>query len=400
MLFEYKAVTKDGQIITGEKDGIDTNSLIKNLKEEGFTVITVTEKTKKKVNLSFSFKGFNTHQKIIFTRNIASMLEAGLSLSRALEVIVRQTKNNKVRIVIEDINTKIKKGASLSSALESHPKIFNNVFVSMTQAGEESGNLIESFKNISGELEKSYLLMKKVKGALVYPGVIIAAMGLVGFFMMTRIVPTLSKTFIDLKVELPASTQMIINLSNLLKEQTLLFFVGLLGVVLMFIFSLKSSFGRRIFDFIFIKLPTIGTMIKEVNSAKTARTLSSLLKAGVSYIQAIEITKGVVKNHLYKNVLEEAQQKIQSGEKISDVFEKNEHLYPAFFTEMIAVGEETGDLSTILIKIAEYYEEEVDQKTKNISTIIEPILMLVVGGAVGFFAVSMISPMYSLMENI
>lgn len=400
MIFEYKAITKDGQMVSGEKDGSDSNSAIQSIKDEGLTVISIQEKTKKRGNFNLSFGSFNTHEKIIFARNIASMLGAGLALSRALEVITRQTKNTKVRSVIEDVNTKIKKGSSFSAALESHPKIFNSIFVSMTRAGEESGNLVDSFQNIASQIEKSYLLMKKIKGALVYPGVIVAAMGLVGFFMMTNIVPTLSKTFIELNVDLPKSTQFIILMSDLLREQTLLFVGGVFVLIFGTIAAFKSSFGRKIFDYIFVKAPVIGTITQEINSARTARTLSSLLKAGVSYIQAIQITKGVVGNHLYKNVLEQAEKKIGSGEKISDVFEKNEKLYPAFFAEMVAVGEETGDLSGMLIKVAEYYEEEVDQKTKNMSTIVEPLLMLVVGVGVGFFAVSMISPMYSLMENI
>jgi len=400
MLFEYKAIQKDGKIITGEKEGSDSFSISQTIKDEGMTVISIHEKKKKNIGFSLKFKAFSTHEKIMFARNISSMLEAGLALSRSLEVIARQTKNSKTKAVIENINEQIKKGASFSSALESHPKIFNPIFVSMTNAGEESGNLVQSFKNIASQLEKSYVLMKKIRGALVYPGVIVTAMVFVGFFMLTNIVPTLSKTFLELGVELPASTKFIIALSDLLQEQTLLFFGGLIALILGVIGLFKSKFGRNIVDNVIVKLPVIGDIVKEVNSARTARTLASLLKAGVSYLQAIQITKGVVQNHLYKNILEQAQKKIETGDKISDIFTQNEHLYPSFFGEMIAVGEETGDLGNMLLKVAEFYEEEVDQKTKNMSTIIEPILMLVVGVGVGFFAISMISPMYSLLENI
>jgi type IV pilus assembly protein PilC len=400
MLFEYKAIQKDGKIITGEKDGTDSLSVSQAIKDEGLTVISIHEKKKKSAGFSLKFKAFSTHEKIMFARNISSMLEAGLALSRSLEVIARQTKNLKTRAVVENINEQIKKGSSFSSALESHPKIFNPIFVSMTNAGEESGNLVQSFKNIASQLEKSYVLMKKIRGALVYPGVIVTAMIFVGFFMLTNIVPTLSKTFLELGVELPASTKFIIAMSDLLQQQTLLFFGGLITLILGVVGLFKSKFGRHIFDNIIVKLPVIGDITKEINSARTARTLSSLLKAGVSYLQAIQITKGVVQNHLYKNILEQAQKKIETGDKISDIFTQNEHLYPSFFGEMIAVGEETGDLGNMLLKVAEFYEEEVDQKTKNMSTIIEPILMLVVGVGVGFFAISMISPMYSLLENI
>lgn len=400
MIFEYKAINKDGHIQAGEKEGIDSPSVSKSLKEEGLVVVSIQPKSKRSSSITLSFSAFRTYEKITFARNISSMLDAGLALSRTLEVIGRQTKNPKTKKVIDDINSKIKSGSSFSLALESHPKIFNSLFVSMTKAGEESGNLADSFNNIANQLEKNYLLSKKVKGAMVYPGVIIAAMTIVGFFMMTYIVPTLSNTFKELEIELPVTTQIIIKLSDFLQNQTVLFFGTLITVILGVVFFLKSKAGKKMLDIFVVKAPLFGELSKQINSARTARTLSSLLKAGVPYLQAIQITKGVVPNHIYKNILEKAEKKVESGEKVSQVFSENEKYYPSFVGEMIAVGEETGELSEMLLKVAEFYENEVEQKTKNLSTIVEPILMLIVGAGVGFFAISMISPMYSLVEKI
>lgn len=400
MIFEYKAIQSEGKIVTGEKEAPDPASATRTLKEEGFAVISVHPKTKIKKSFSFSFSAFKTHEKITFARNISSMLEAGLALSRALEVIARQTKKVKTREIIEKINEKIKSGSSFSGALESYPKIFNSLFVSMTKAGEESGNLADAFKNIAGQLEKNYLLAKKVKGAMVYPGVIIGAMSIVGFFMLTYIVPTLSKTFLELGVELPKSTRAIIAFSDFLQTQTLAFMGVSVVLIASIILFFKSTIGKKGLDIALVKAPLFGELTKHINSARTARTLSSLLKAGVPYLQAVQITKGVVSNHLYVGVLEQAEKKVETGEKISQVFTENERYYPSFVGEMIAVGEETGDLSEMLLKIAEFYENEVEQKTKNMSTIVEPLLMLLVGIGVGFFAISMISPMYSLVENI
>lgn len=400
MLFTYKALKKDGHITEGEKQAENPLELTKTLKDEGLVLISTHEKKNKKLELSFSFSVFKTHEKISFARNLGSMLDAGLALSRALEVISRQTKNPRTRKVIEDINEKIKSGSSFSVALENHPKIFSSLFVSMVKAGEESGNLADSFANIAGQLEKNYLLMKKVKGAMVYPGVIITAMLIVGFFMMTYIVPTLSKTFKELNVDLPMSTQFIIGLSDFLKTQTIAFIASFVALITGIIFLFKSKFGKKMFDVIFVNAPLFGDLTKEINSARTARTLSSLLKAGVPYLQAVQITKSVIGNHIYKGILEKAEKRVETGDKISQVFTDNEKYYPAFVGEMVAVGEETGELSEMLLKVAEFYENEVDQKTKNMSTIIEPLLMLIVGVVVGFFAISMISPMYSLVENI
>lgn len=400
MLFQYKIINKEGHILTGEKEGTDTLTITALLKDEGFAVISVEPKRKSATSISFSFKPFKTVEKITFARNISSMLDAGLALSRALDVISRQTKNLRSKKIINEINDKIKSGTSFSAALESYPKIFNSLFISMTKAGEESGNLAQAFSNIANQLEKNYLLVKKIKGAMVYPGVIVVAMSIVGFFMMTYIVPTLSKTFKELDVALPKSTQIIIALSDFLQNQTLAFFGILSIIIICLILFLKSSSGKNTLDIILIKSPIFGELTKQINSAKTTRTLSSLLKAGVPYLQAIQITKGVVSNHLYKKILEQAEKKVEMGDKISGIFSQNEKLYPSFVGEMFAVGEETGELSEMLLKVAEFYENEVDQKTKNMSTIIEPVLMLVVGIAVGFFAISMISPMYSLVENI
>jgi type II secretory pathway component PulF len=400
MLFEYKAINKEGRILTGEKDGLDSPSVAQTLKEEGLAIVSIQAKSRKKTSFSLSFSAFKTVEKITFAKNISSMLDAGLALSRSLEVISRQTKNTKTKKVIEDITQKIKSGTSFSAALESYPKIFNSLFVSMTKAGEESGNLADSFKNIASQLEKNYLLAKKVKGAMVYPGVIVAAMSVVGFFMMTSIVPTLSKTFKELGVALPKSTQIIIALSDFLQTQTAIFLGVLTLLIVCTVLFFKSEAGKKTLDVSLVKAPVFGELTKQINSARTARTLSSLLKAGVPYLQAVQITKGVVSNHLYKNVLSLAEKKVETGDKISGVFTENENLYPSFVGEMVAVGEETGELSEMLLKVAEFYENEVEQKTKNMSTIIEPLLMLVVGVAVGFFAISMISPMYSLVENI
>lgn len=400
MLLDFKALQQDGKITQGTREAENSPVLAKILKDEGLVLISAHEHRKSAKSFSLSFKAFKMAEKIAFARNIGSMLDAGLALSRALEVIARQTKNTKTKKVIEDLNEKIKSGSSLSSALESHPKIFNALFVSMVRAGEESGNLAASFENLSAQLEKNYQLMKKVKGAMVYPGVIIFAMLIVGFFMMTYIVPTLSSTFKEIGVDLPASTTFIIAMSDFLKNQTVAFFATLAALAFGLFTLIKSKGGRRVLDVVVVKAPLFGELSKEINAARTARTLSSLLKAGVPYLQAVQITKGVVGNHIFKDILEKAEKKVETGDKISQVFSDNEKYYPAFVGEMVAVGEETGELSEMLHKVADFYENEVDQKTKNMSTIVEPILMIVVGAGVGFFAISMISPMYSLVDNI
>jgi type IV pilus assembly protein PilC len=270
----------------------------------------------------------------------------------------------------------------------------------MVKAGEESGGLPANLKEVAGHLEKAYNLTKKIKGALTYPLIILSAIGLVGVLMMIFVVPTLIKTFEEVGADLPASTKLIIGLSNFLSHHTILFVLCVLafGVGLYFIFKIKKV--SEVFDSVILKLPVIGVIAKEMNSARTTRTLGSLLSSGVDISRAITITRDVVQSHPYKLLLEEARLKVEKGAPLSGIIKSNTNLYPVMVGEMMEVGEETGKLTDMLHDIATFYEDEVDAKTKDLSTVIEPMLMIFIGAAVGFFAISMISPMYSLVDNI
>ena len=402
--FYYKAINKSGALISGNRKAKDEIELSKILKEEKLKLISA-EQVRKWMWRSLWIKVQNIgtvsmRDKILTYRNLGSMIKAGLPLSRSIIVMQRQTKNPKLKKILKSINSEVKKGSSLASAFGKFPKVFTPLMVSMVAAGEESGNLVQALEVTSRQMDKTYTLRKKVQGAMVYPGVIITAMLIIGFFMLIYIVPTLTSTFSELNVELPASTQFIINFSDLLKNNTEALFIGLVVIVLLFLFALRTPRGRRILDWIVLHLPLLSPIVKEVNSARSTRTLASLLSAGVPFVRALQITTDVMQNAYYKEVLTKAEKNIQLGLPISKVFAESEHLYPSFVAEMMTVGEETGELSQMLLEVAEFYENEVDQKTKNISTIIEPVLMVFVGAAVGFFAVSMISPMYSLVENI
>jgi len=344
--------------------------------------------------------GISTEQKINFAKNLSAMTKAGLSLSRALSVIERQSKGARFKNVVEGINLEIKKGKTLSEALKNYPSIFSNLFVSMTKAGEESGGLANALSNIGLQMEKTYHLQKKIRGAMIYPSVIIIVMIAVGIIMFIFVVPGITETFKELNTELPFSTKVIITLSDFL---TIYWYYAII-IVLVFIlgiyYFLRTVMGKRLYDRQVIKLPLIGDLIKEANTARVARTLSSLLFAGVPVSQSIDITKEMVSNYYYRQVLEEAVKAVEKGETVSSIFIKNQELYPTFLGEMMGVGEETGNIASMLLEVAVFYETDVEERTKDLSTIIEPVLMVVIGIAVGFFALSMITPIYSVMENI
>lgn len=404
MLFSYKAKSNTGEIFEGAMDSADRFSLARELRSKGNTPISIQEKGK----ISFDpmalfmrmFRKVSTAELIILTKNLSGMLRAGLSLFRALSVLEKQTKNFTLHKVLISLSADINSGETLSSGLAKFPNVFSTLFVSMVRAGEESGNLSGALTDIGINLEKSHSLTKKVRGALIYPGVILSAMVVIGVLMFAFVVPTLAGTFKELGVVLPKSTRAIIFIGNFFSNNLMLTFIIIVAGVFVLVSLYRAKFMAKYIDFIVVRLPLIGKLAKELNTARTTRTISSLLLAGVSITRAIEITGDVVQNIYYKRILNEAKIAVERGAPFSHVFMENSNLYPVMMSEMVQVGEETGKLSDMLLQVALFYEEEIENKTKNLSTIIEPVLMIVIGAGVGFFAISMISPLYSILDNI
>jgi type IV pilus assembly protein PilC len=400
--FIYKAKKANGEVYKGTMDSKDRYELYRILKETGEEIVDVQEKTRKPFfggKFVITLSSIKTQDKINFARNLGSMLTAGLPISRALNVMERQTSNGEMKKVLLALQKSISEGKTLSEAMQAHKKVFSQLFISMVSAGEQSGTIAESLKIVGNQMDKTYALQRRVKGAMMYPGVIVMAMILIGILMLTYVVPTLMKTFTDLKLDLPTSTKFILWISNLVQTQglTLLLVVIILGVLLK-VWS-KQANGKKIIHFAILRIPIIGNIIKEVNTARTARTLSSLLTSGVDMVESVKITSEVVQNVHYKAILVNAGETIKKGDPISKVFTDSK-LYPIFLGEMMSVGEETGKIGEMLMGVAVYYEDDVDQRTKDMSTIIEPFLIVFIGAVVGFFAVAMISPMYSLVNVI
>jgi type IV pilus assembly protein PilC len=403
-LFTIRAKRENGDLFTEDKESADKFTLFHDLKQEGVTVLSAEEKKiSKGINVDWMFafmRGVKMQDKILFARNLGAMIDAGLSMSRALAILERQNKSIKLKDILSSLSEGVKKGDTLSSSMKKFPDVFSDLFVAMVAAGEESGKLADTLKEVSGQMEKTYSLQRKVKGALIYPGVIISAMVLIGILMMIFVIPSMTKTFKDMGVKLPLMTRVIVAASDFMSAHYILVFAGLIGTVFAVMSWLKTPSGKRTMDSFVLHIPIITPLVKETNAARTARTLSSLLASGVPITEAIGITKEVMQNSHYKKVLEDAGIAIQKGEPLSKVFLAANHLYPDFVGEMMAVGEETGKVSDMFMKVATFYEEEVDQKTKDMSTIIEPFLMVFIGASVGFFAIAMISPTYSLVGVI
>lgn len=402
-LFHYKVIDAEGKTIEESGEFKDKFEVFNLIKDKGWKVVSVKEETKKKISFSMDIpflSAVKTHDKIIFARNLGQMVDAGLPITRGLSIMERQAKKGVLKKTLTALQDSLSKGNTLSDSMAEHPKVFSSLFVSMIKAGEESGNISLALKNISNQMEKSYLLTKKIRGAMMYPVVIFSLMAVIGVLMMVYMVPTLTETFTGLGIDLPLSTRIIIMISNFLKGYFLFVIFGTVALIVSLVLWFRTMSGKRVLDTISIKFPVIGEMVKQINAARTARTLSSLLSSGVDIVIAIGVTKEVIQNSFYKEILDEIEKAIQKGEQISEIFLAHDNLYPLFVGEMVSVGEETGKIGDMLLGVAEFYEEEVDQKTKDLSSIIEPLLMIVIGAAVGVFAISMLAPTYSLADAL
>ena len=402
--FKYKVREAGGEETEGEVNAVDRFAVAADMRTAGKTIISIEEAKEVSVpGLAFinSFLGrVKMHDLIVFSHNLSAMMTAGLSLSRALSILERQAKNPTFKATIKTLIEEISHGNTLSDSMSKFPKVFSPIFVSMVHAGEESGGLSQALLVIGDQLEKSYLLKKKIKGALIYPSVVISALVIIAILMFIFVVPTLASTFKELNVALPTSTKVVMWISDVLSNHLLTGFVVVVSVGLSIMGILRTKRGHRAFEKSLFYLPIVGDLVRQSNAAHTTRTLSSLLSSGVDMVEAIMITKDVLQNSFYKEVMQIAADRVQKGIPLSSIFVESEKIYPLLVGEMMEVGEETGKLSDMLLNVALFYEEEVDSATKNMSTIIEPLLMVFIGASVGFFAVSMITPMYSVMSGI
>ncbi|MFZ3044087.1 MAG: type II secretion system F family protein [Minisyncoccia bacterium] len=384
------------------KSRFDVYELIRN--EGGF--VTAIEELRgfslgalSRFNISIG-TGIKRMEIIRTAKNLSAMLTAGLSISRALSVIERQSSNKRLQTIAAGLAESIKKGSSFHEALAVYPDVFPEIFVAMTRAGEESGSLSESLSVVALQMERSEELIRKIKGAMIYPAIVITAVFIVGILMLIYVVPTLTSTFTSLGVKVPLATRIIVAMSDFVVNNITLVIAAIIALVVGGFIFFRSKIGSRMVLAAALHLPVIGELVRETYTARAARTLSSLLTAGVPVLDALSITKAVVHAATFASVIEEAEVHVKKGELLSAAFASHTNLYPILMSDMLNVGEETGKVGEMLKQIAEFYEEDVAQKTKDLSTIIEPILMLVIGTFVGIFAVSMIAPIYQLSSAI
>ncbi len=404
--FTYYGKDKDGTSVSKSVSAGDKYEVYDIARQEGVVVESVHEGRRFSLSNIINVNKINYYlarvsqdELVMMSRNLSSMLDAGLTLTRSMGVIERQTRNQRLKEVVRVIVEKVNQGEQFSVALKNFPETFDDLFVSMVAAGEESGKLSDALKVLSEQMERSSNLKKKIKGAMIYPAIVITIMIGIGFLMMIFVMPTITDIFSNEDMDLPGATQALISISDFVNNYTLITLLGLLGFVGLNWYFLQTKIGKKFSSWTVVRLPTIGTLAKETNAARTARTMASLLHSGVDVIRSLDITEEVVQNVYYKKIIHTARNRVEKGSPLSEVFVERNDLYPILVGEMILVGEETGQISNMLHELALFYENEVERKTKDLSTIIEPILMVVIGAGVGFFALALMGPIYSLTDG-
>jgi len=348
-------------------------------------------------NIDFSFlRRVTSKDKAFFARQLSTMLASGLPLNRAILILAQQERTPTFKRVLDAIQEDLEAGASFSTAIAKHPEVFDRVFVNIVVSGETVGQLAEVLERLADQLGKDTEFTSKVKGAFAYPAFIFIAMVIVAGIMMVYIVPQLQQVFLDANANLPLTTRTIIALSSFLKSFWWVVIAVLVIVYLLGRTYLQSKNGRRLSDQIQLRLP--GGIGQEIYLTRFTRTLGTLIQAGTPIIEALNVTAAAVNNSYYEDVLKQAVQEVKRGVPLSSPVNAHPELFPSIVSQMVLVGEQTGQLDKILLSLAEYYESEVDTKLKAISSLVEPVVIVVIGIAVGFLVYSILVPIYNIAQ--
>ncbi|HVQ44048.1 MAG TPA: type II secretion system F family protein [Candidatus Saccharimonadia bacterium] len=405
--FSYSARDKSGAITKGSVFAADRPAATASLVEKGLTPILVKEAAGEKGpglkglltgGLSLG-KGVRLQDKVVFSRQFATMINAGVPIVQSLNILREQTESQKLKKTVAEVSKQVEGGSTLASALAVHPEVFNPIYVNMVKAGETGGILDQVLDRLATQQEKDAEVVSKVRSAMIYPAVITTATVSAFFFLMTVIVPKLSSIFEDAGAQLPIYTKIMLAISHFLVNDWYFVIGGFVAAVVLFIRWRKTPGGKRTIDRLILKAPIFGPIIVKVNIARFSRTFGSLMASGISVLDAINATKTALGNSVYQDELAEVAQKVKNGRPMSEHIRASKN-FPAIVGQMLSVGEETGQLDSILLKLAEFYEKEVDTVVSGITSIIEPILIIVLGGMVGFIVISVFGPISSIGNSI
>lgn len=404
MKFLYKATNAQGKVVNGTLDLANRNAVLEKLKKDNLKPISIKQETTAKSGLSLSFLKSKVKSKdlVIFTRQLSTMVSAGVPILRALTTLQAQTESKRLKEVLEVVNKDVQGGKSLGDSFANFPEVFDEVFVNMVRAGEAGGILDEILKRLAVQQEKDDSIRRKVKGAMTYPIVLICITVLAFFGLMLFVIPQIGNILKDLggeNAELPFVTQVMLNISDFMLNRWYVVIGVMVLVAYLFTRWVKTPSGRLTFDRTITKAPIIGQIVKKLAVARFARIFASLMGAGVSVIESLKVTAKALGNKAYEGEVLAAAEQVKNGKQLSEAMSGSK-LFPEIVAQMLAVGEETGQIDTVLLKVADFYEEEVDTLIGSLSSILEPVMIVIMGSLVGLIAISVLQPITSLSQNI
>jgi len=402
MKFNYQARTKQGEIQTGTVEAGSRESAIETLQRYDLVVVFLEETSAVPVyarSLKI-FQKIKLKEITLFYRQLAILFEANVSPLDSLRILAEQIKTPTFKETLYDVENSVRGGEPLSSALEKHPKIFSSFYVNVVRAGEATGNLNEVLKYLADHAEREYNLNSKVKGAFTYPIAIFSMFLVIGTLMMIFVIPQMLSMLKELGGELPLPTKILVAISNLFRSWFWLIAIIVIGLVVAFKKWKKTRKGELIFDALKLKTPVFSDLFKKIYLARFSENLQTLLKGGLSILKALDITASVIGNRVYENIILEAKEKVRKGETISSAFSNHPKEIAPLVTQMVGVGEKTAQIDDILAKVAVFYQQDVDRIVSNMTQLIEPIMILVLGGCVAFLVSAILLPMYNMTSSL
>ena len=402
--FNYTALTKDGKTVTGTAEGANKEAVIHNLAHQNLHPIVLKESGSKSgfVGKLRGSKKVKLKELVIFTRQLSTMVSAGVGLTRSLATLQDQATGKYFKKVVAGITKDVEGGTTLADAFSKYPNVFSDVYINMVRAGEAGGILDEILKRLAQQVEQDASIRKKIRGAMAYPMVILSITVLAFFGITIFIMPKLGKIIQDLsdgKGQLPIYTRVLLGFSKFMQHYVIFIIVALVIAVWLVRRYIKTPKGKFQFHALLLRIPIIKMVITKIAIARFARTFASLMSAGVSVLDALEVTGGAIGNKVIEAELKEAAKAVKNGKQLSEPLSKSKH-FPTIVSQMLAVGEETGQIDTILVKVADFYEEEVETVIDSLSAIIEPVMIVVLGAGVGLIAASVMGPIANLSKNI
>ncbi len=399
-IYRYQGKNKVGNFVEGERYGRTQEEVINALRKDQITILLI-EKKKSGFRIPFlkGREGVSLRTLAVFNRQFSVMFNAGLSITQILTILAKGQTNKYFQQVLLDVRRDVEGGTNLSTALRKHPKVFNDLYCSMIQAGEASGNLDTILNRLSQYIETTTKLVGKVRSALAYPIAVLLIAIVLTAVIMIKVVPVFQDMFNQLGAELPVPTQIVISISDFLVANFWLILGAIIGLIFVYISYYKTYKGRRTIDRLKLKIPVIGTLLLKTAIARVTRTLSTLIVSGVEMLESISITAKTAGNAIVEDALMKSRYGIQEGKPIGESLEEQK-IFPFMVTQMVSVGEQSGSLSTMLSKIADFYEEEVDNAVSALLSLMEPIMIVLLGGIVGGVIIAMYLPMFDLVGKV